>query len=419
LLDHFVSTFRVYWTFSFNILPIIAVHDLSSSGNNHLTFSIGGLTMTLNQQRSRIIFLAVLGAITGWFLYLIAEPFLKPVFIAIVFAIVFFPFHARIQRDIRNQNLAALLSTLLVLLVIIIPTVLLGTAIRNELADAYQSLSLRSAQSGGWVPYLLQLSDRVKEFVGRYIDVAQYDLRAELLKWLEAVSSFLLKQLSGAAGNLASFIVNGVLAFLTLFFLFRDGRGVLRRVSVMTPLRPAQIERLTREVSKTITASVYGGLAVAVAQGILTGLGFWALGVTSPILWGIAAAIFSFVPFIGSSIVWLPAALFLIISGQWVKGLVLLGWGAGVVGMADNFIRPAVISRNVKFHPLYIFFSLMGGVQAFGILGLFIGPVVVAIAQALFSLIREELREMKAENNGIKKMNNGQEWSMISEEDRH
>jgi predicted PurR-regulated permease PerM len=361
---------------------------------DHLTFSIGGLTMTLNQQRSRIIFLAVLGVITGWFLYLIAEPFLKPVFIAIVFAIVFFPFHARIQRGIRNQNLAALLSTLLVLLVIIIPAVLLGNAIRNELTEAYQSLS---EQSGGWVPYLLQLSDRVKGFAGRYIDVSQFDLRSELLGWLEQVSSYLLKQLSGAAGNLVSFIVNGALAFFTLFFLFRDGRGVLRRVSVITPLRPAQIDRLTGDVGRTITASVYGGLAVATAQGILTGLGFWVLGLASPILWGIAAAIFSFVPFIGSSIVWLPAAVFLIVSGHWIKGLILLGWGAGV-GMADNFVRPIVIGRHVKFHPFYIFFSLLGGVQAFGILGLFIGPVVVAIAQALFSLIREEIREMKAEN---------------------
>jgi predicted PurR-regulated permease PerM len=374
--------------------------------------------MTLNQQRSRIIFLAVLGAITGWFLYLIAEPFLKPIFIAIVFAIVFFPFHARIQGDIRNQNLAALLSTLLVLLVIIVPTVLLGTAIRDELADAYQSLSLRSAQSGGWVPYLLQLSDRIKEFAGRYIDVAQYDLREELLNWLEQASSFLLKQLTGAAGNLVSFIVNGALAFFTLFFLFRDGRRVLRRMSVITPLRPAQIERLTSEVGKTITASVYGGLAVATAQGILTGLAFWVLGLNSPILWGVAAAIFSFVPFIGSSVVWLPASIFLIISGQWIKGLVLLGWGAGVVGMADNVIRPYVISGHVKFHPVYIFFSLMGGVQAFGILGLFIGPVVVAIAQALFSLIREEIREMRAGNHEIKKVADEQ-WSVVNEEDHH
>ncbi|MBO0801027.1 MAG: AI-2E family transporter, partial [Blastocatellia bacterium] len=101
--------------------------------------------------------------------------------------------------------------------------------------------------------------------------------------------------------------------------------------------------------------------------------------------------------------------------GLWIKGLILLGWGAGVVGLADNVIRPYVISGHVKFHPLYIFFSLLGGVQAFGILGLFIGPVVVAIAQALFSLFREEFREMRSENNGINKA--VPDWSTVSEAD--
>jgi predicted PurR-regulated permease PerM len=192
-----------------------------------------------------------------------------------------------------------------------------------------------------------------------------------------------------------------VIAFFTLFFLFRDGRSVYRRLAVMTPLRPAQVERLASDVSKTVTASMYGGLAVAATQGLLTGLAFWALGVSSPILWGMAAAIFSFVPFIGSTAIWLPAAIILIISGHWIKGLILIGWGAGVVGMADNVIRPYVISGQVNFHPLYIFFALLGGVQAFGILGLFIGPVVLAIAQALFSLFREELREIRAESESV------------------
>ncbi|MCI0663644.1 MAG: AI-2E family transporter, partial [Acidobacteria bacterium] len=229
----------------------------------------------------------------------------------------------------------------------------------------------------------------------------RYDLRGEVLSKLEQATALLLTQLTGVAGNLATFIVNGVIAFFTLFFLFRDGRAVLRRMGVMTPLRPAQLEKLTTEVGKTITAVMYGGLAVALAQGLLTSLAFWVLGLPSPILWGIAAAIFSFVPFIGSSAIWLPASIFLIFSGHWMKGLVLLAWGAGVVGMADNVIRPYVISGQVNFHPLYIFFALLGGVQAFGILGLFIGPVVMAIAQALFGLIREEMREMRAENKEV------------------
>jgi predicted PurR-regulated permease PerM len=112
-----------------------------------------------------------------------------------------------------------------------------------------------------------------------------------------------------------------------------------------------------------------------------------------------AAAIFSLVPVVGSAAIWLPASIILIVSGHWIKGLILIGLGAGVIGMADNIVRPYVISGQANFHPLHIFFALLGGVQAFGILGLFVGPVILAIAQVLFSLIREEMREIRAENH--------------------
>ncbi|HKX32524.1 MAG TPA: AI-2E family transporter [Blastocatellia bacterium] len=350
----------------------------------------------LNQEKARLIFLFALGGITAWFCYLISKPFLKPAFIALVFAIVFYPLHVRIRRSIRNRNLGALLSTLFVLLIIMIPTVLLGITIRDELADVYQSLSAQSAQEGGLMPYLLHLSDRITAWVGRYVDVSRFDLKSEVVGRLRQISAFMLAQLAGAVGNLVTFAVDGAIAFFTLFFLFRDGQTVYRRIAVITPLRPSQVEKLSHDIGKTILASMYGGLAVALAQGLLTSLAFWILGLSSPILWGVAAAIFSFVPFIGSSAIWLPASIFLIVTGQWVKGVILLIWGAGVVGMADNVVRPYVISGHVNFHPLYIFFALLGGVQAFGLLGLFIGPVILAIAQALFGIIREEMRELNA-----------------------
>jgi predicted PurR-regulated permease PerM len=359
------------------------------------------ITEMQSQQRARIIFLLVLALITGWFSYIIVKPFLAPVIIALVFAIIFYPIHTRIQQVIGRQNLSALLSTLFVLLVIIIPTVILGSAISRELTAAYQSLNAQSMQDGGWVPYFLHLGDRVTAWLGRYIDVSQYNFRAELLSRLQQGSSFFLRRLAGAVGDLVGFAIDSVITFFTLFFLFRDGRAGYRRMAVMTPLRPAQVEKLTTEVSKAITASMYGGLVVALIQGILTGLAFWALGLASPVLWGIAAALFSFVPFVGSAAIWAPAAIFLMISGHWIKGLIMIGWGAGIVGMADNVIRPVVISGQVKFHPLYIFFALLGGVQAFGLLGLFVGPVVLAIAQSLFSLMREEIRETKIEEEAF------------------
>lgn len=352
----------------------------------------------MNQKRrATIIFLVALSAVTLWFCYLIARPFLKPVFFAMVLAIVFLPLHARLHKSIRNANAAALLSTLSALMTITVPAFLLGAALRRELTAVYQSLSASNAQNGGFIQNFLQLIERTRMWLGRYIDLSQVDLRAELMDRLQQLSAFLLSQVAGVAGGVTSFVVAAVISVFTLFYLFRDGHALWRRLAAIIPLSPVQLEKLTIGVSRTITASMYGGLAVAIAQGLLLGLAFWVLGLPSPALWGMTTAIFSFVPFIGSGAIWLPAAIILMLTGHPVKGLILLAWGAGVVGLADNVVRPLVISEQMRFHPLYVFFALLGGVQAFGVIGLFVGPVALALAEALFSLIREEAHTQKDE----------------------
>lgn len=342
------------------------------------------------RRRATIIFLVALGAVTLWLCYLIAKPFLKPVFFAVVLAIVFRPLHARLHRLVRGANAAALLSTLCVLLTVVIPAFLLSAALRNELTVAYQSLSAGGAQDGGLITRAFQLVEQARMWLGKYVDLSQVDLRAQILDRLQQFSSFLLSHLAGFAGDVTSFVVAAVISFFTLFYLFRDGHAFWRRLSVLIPLSPAQLEKLATGVSGTITSSMYGGLAVAIAQGTLLGLAFWVLGLPSPVLWGMMTALFSFMPLVGTAMVWLPAAIILILIGHPVKGLILLAWGAGVVSTVDNIIRPLVISGHMRFHPLYVFFALLGGVQAFGVIGLFIGPAVLALATSLFSLIREE-----------------------------
>lgn len=340
----------------------------------------------------RALFLLVLCLLTAWLAYLITRPFLKPIVAAMVLAIVYYPIHLRWLRVLRYPNLAALVSTLTVLLTLVIPFLMLGAAVRRELADLYQMLTVQTAQDGGWGPWLTHINERMTRWLSRYFAEAEFDLKKIVLERVRMASATLLQQAANVVGNIASFMVAGVIAFFTLFFVFRDGRDIFQRMAAVVPLRTGQMDRLRQEVSKTITASVYGGLAVALSQGILTGLAFWVLGLTSPILWGTAAALMSFVPLIGPTLIWGPAAIFLFVSGHWIKGVILLAWGAGVIGLADNVVRPYVISEQVKFYPLYVFIALLGGAQAFGVLGLFIGPVVLAVAQALFTLIREESR---------------------------
>jgi predicted PurR-regulated permease PerM len=344
------------------------------------------------RRRATIIFLVALSALTLWFCYLIARPFLQPVFFAVVLAIVFHPLHARLHKLIRGANATALLSTFCALLTIIIPTFLLSAALRSELTVVYQSLSAGGTHDGGLITRALQLIEKARMWLGKYVDLSQVDLRAELSDRLQQLSSFLLSHLAGFAGDVTSFVVAAGITFFTLFYLFRDGRAFWRRLSALIPLSPAQLEKLGAGVSGTIASSMYGGLAVAIAQGTLLGLAFWVLGLPSPVLWGMMTALLSFMPLVGTAMVWLPAAIILVLIGHPVKGLILLAWGAGVVSTVDNIIRPLLISEHMRFHPLWVFFALLGGVQAFGVIGLFVGPAVLALATSLFSVIREETR---------------------------
>jgi predicted PurR-regulated permease PerM len=262
------------------------------------------------------IFLLTLAAVALYFCYIIAEPFLKPIFSALVLAIAFHPIHIRLHQRIRNANLAALVSTLLVILVIVIPAILIGVAITRELADAYKALSERSVEEGGWTPLLMHTLERPLAWIGKFVDLSEFDLRDALLSRIQGISSFLVNFARGAVGNLTSLILNSVIAFFTLFFLFREGKHTRRRVAAALPLTHEQIERLFTDISRTISASIYGSFAVAIAQGLLTSIAFVVLGLPSPILWGVVTAMFSLIPMVGSGIVWLPAAILLIATGS-------------------------------------------------------------------------------------------------------
>jgi predicted PurR-regulated permease PerM len=166
----------------------------------------------------------------------------------------------------------------------------------------------------------------------------------------------------------------------------------LRRAAVVLPLRPDQVRRLFARVKETLRAIVYGTLAMAAIQGTLTGLAFWFLGLTSPIVWGLLASLLAVLPIVGTTLVWLPATCMLLLSGHWIKGVILLIWGIAVVHPVDNVLRPYLIGERVKLSTLYVFFALLGGLKTFGGLGVFVGPLILAVTVALFRFLREEER---------------------------
>ena len=351
----------------------------------------------MTKQRVTTLFLVSLAVAALILCFIIFKPFIGPLLSAAVIAIVFFPVQAKMVKWVRSPSLAALLSTILVVLLVVVPAVAIGVAITEEVTDLYHELGERSSESGGWSPYITELLRRPTAWISRYVDLSQIDPRAWLLARLQQVGSLLLSELGIVLGNITSFLINSVIALFTLFFLFREGKSLRRRVAAVLPLKSEQVEHLFNGISNTIIATVYGGLVVAAVQGTLTGLALAVLGMRSPVLWGVVAAFFSLLPLVGSSVVWVPAALYLFATGHWVMGLLLVGWGAGVVGTIDNVLRPMLMRGRVEMHTLLIFFSVFGGVRAFGFLGLFIGPVILAVTISLLRMLRDEAKSWRTE----------------------
>ena len=341
------------------------------------------------RKQAAVVFLVGLAAVALYLCYLIAKPFLGPILIAVMLAIVFHPLHARMQLFFRRPSVAAALSTTLVLLVVTIPIVILGISVRRELRTVVQSLREQSWSQGGWSPYLAHLGEVVQKRLGNYVDLSQLDPHAALLRWAEQASRYLLSIGAAAVSNLLSFFLGTVVVFFSLFFFFREGKSIRQGLSAMLPLNTDQTERLFTGISETMIANLYGGLAVGAAQGILAGLSFWVLGLPAPILWALVTALASLVPVVGSALVWGPASIILMLSGHWLKGLILFIWGAVVVGQVDVVVRPYVVSAHVKVHSLLVFFALLGGVEAFGIIGIFVGPVILSVTLAVLDMLRK------------------------------
>lgn len=320
--------------------------------------------------------------------YLIARPFLGPVLIAVMLAIVFYPLHVRVQRFFPRPNVAAAISTALVILLATIPVVFLGISVSRELRAVVQSLREQSWSLGRLSPYLVKWGSDLLRRLGDLVDLSQIDPQATVLRWAEQASRYLFSIGAAAVTNLLSFLLNSVVVFFSLFFFLREGKNIRHGFSAVLPLYPDQTERLLTGISETMIANLYGGLAVGAAQGILTGLSFWVLGLPAPILWTLVTGLASLVPVVGSALVWGPASVFLLLSGHWGKALILLVWGVAVVGQVDVVVRPYVVSSRVKVHTLLVFFALLGGVEAFGIVGIFVGPVILSITLAVLDMLR-------------------------------
>ena len=325
--------------------------------------------------------------------YLIVLPFSKAILWAILLSLSFQPLFRLIQTRVRNRSGAALLTILLMVLLVLGPLAYVGIKGANEGRELYYQLEAQSQQEGGWTNFYNHLVEEPLEWVAKKTGVAAPDLRVMLLSRIKAMSTASLSWASSLLSNIASTVGTVLLVLFIMFFLFRSGSEFHRLLLTYVPLEHDRTNELLKLMANAIVANLYGMVAVAGLQGILVGVGFAIARLPSPIIWGTMASFASLIPLVGTALVWVPGVITLVIAGSYGKAVFLLLWSAILVGMVDNIIRPLVLKKGVELNTLMIFFALLGGVHAFGVLGLFAGPVIFSVTQAVFRILNEEKQE--------------------------
>ena len=326
-----------------------------------------------------------------YLVFRIVEPFLEPLAWSAVLAIFFYPVHERTMRWLQ-PNRAALVSTLGVTVLLIAPalTVLVYTAreaidataqLQSVLMDPEKALPSHAL---AWIRHQLPHAWQSTDF------------SEPLRQGAERIATFLASRLAGLVKNLFNFFVDLFIVIFALFFMFRDGEEIVRGVSHLVPFDESIQEDMLRESRDLIFASVAVALVIAVLQGVLGGLAFTVGGISSPIFWAVLIAFFSLVPVVGSALIWVPAALYLAFSGHWGKGLAVVVICGGVAGVADNIVRPLLLRNRTHLNELLLFLGVLGGLEVFGLLGLVIGPTIVAAAMGVFRVYVEHRDRMTA-----------------------
>jgi predicted PurR-regulated permease PerM len=332
-------------------------------------------------------------ALVAWLVFKIIQPFLGPIAWALFIGFLLQPTQDRLTRFMRGRSSASALSlTILVLILFLGPLTALAIAFARQATELAGRLQ---AWVGGPQGTTLRHIDQIP-VIGSLLEWLDDNLEitaAMVQTWLVEGGRNLFQQLAGYGGTAFLGAVGTVLAFTVmlfiLFFIIRDGRAIARLGSTLVPLPAERREALAERLASVTRAVVRGTVLTSVIQGTLLGIGFAVVGLPAPVVFGVLAAVLSVVPFGGTALVWVPALATLMIQGSYGQAVGILVVGV-IVSSVDNFVKPLLISGRSPLPTLAVFIGVLGGLAAFGFIGLFVGPVVIALVLALIEFAREK-----------------------------
>lgn len=349
--------------------------------------------MINNENIQRSFFLAILVLVTAAFLWLI-RGFLQPVFWAVALSIVFYPAHKTIESKISDKpNIAAGISVSLVLLIVVIPIITLLLAVTGE-AAALLSL-LRSGEIN-----LVELFESLTDYLPRAEGALQRmgiepdTLNERLTAMMSTVSGFLANWALRFGQDTLRVTIFFFLMLYLLFFFLRDGEKILNGIIKVLPLGDDRERALFTRFGQVSRATIKGSLVIGITQGAIGGLAFAALDISAPVLWGVVMAFMSFVPVVGPVIIWFPAAILLLLADRVVAGIILMLIGGVIISLVDNLLRPILVGRDTQMPDYLIMLATFGGLAAFGLAGVVLGPVIAALFLTVWQMASEEFADI-------------------------
>jgi predicted PurR-regulated permease PerM len=336
-----------------------------------------------SRDRLNTILLYAMVLLLGYLVYLIFAPFLVPLGWAGILAVLLHPWHSKLTRR-WGETRAAAVSTVGVTFLMIVPALALATLFVHEAVQAVVNMQHAFAQ--GEMPWV---NNAWGWLVSHSTGGSGRDLSSLLNQAGDKIGSGAAGMLSSVLTHTAMFFFDLLITVFALFYFFRDGGRLLSAVRDVLPFEEEHAEKIIEGAEKLIRATVTTSLVVAVVQGVICGIGFAVVGISAAVFWGAGMAFASLLPILGSAVIWLPAAVWLLATGHWGKAIVVLVICAGLTTLVDSFLRPMLLSGRTRLNALLVFVSVLGGVAVFGVIGLVLGPILVAMAVGVLHAYKE------------------------------
>ena len=329
--------------------------------------------------------------------YFVVKPFVVSFLIAAILAHLFAPMYNFLLKGVKRKGVSSFFSCLLIALLIVIPILVVLTLVVNEIQGILDKFSLNPDVVKNSI-FVLGENLKSIPFLGQF-DLEKNLNQESITLGIKSLSQNSLSILQGTYNGVAHFAFVTFVMFFSLFYLFIDGKSLVKKIMQLSPLRDKYEKVLISKFNSITRATIKGTTIIAIIQGLLGGILFFATGVPSPVILGILMTISSVIPSFGSGLVWLPVGILMLVFGYFPQGIIILLFGGLVISMIDNFIRPKLVGRDTQMHPLMILFSTLGGIALFGISGFIVGPVIMSLFVAFWDIYALEFKAQLEEYN--------------------